>query len=220
MKNNVPLKEYAILTENVQSISKDNNDNTIVAEYDFGNITYSYNSLNYLKERLPEISPIPEDIPKHKLYDNTQIVKIQALELYEVLSNFDYRLLWVKGIDKLEYEKNKVNRAGQKHKCLVNKNQEVEQITVIKVANSNQLVYGESTTNVPFTKRMNNYFVLEETDEGFTKLKVEVYADFKLFGILMKPLLKKNFNKIISKNIQELITLIDSGFTTKKTIVE
>ena len=40
-------------------------------------------------------------------------VKTTAVELYEILSNFDYRLLWVKGIDDLEYEKNKVNRALQ-----------------------------------------------------------------------------------------------------------
>ena len=55
-----------------------------------------------------------------------------ALELYEVISNFDYRLLWTKGINKLEYDKNKVNRVGQKHKCLVNKNEEVEQTTVTR----------------------------------------------------------------------------------------
>jgi hypothetical protein len=34
----------------------------------------------------------------------------------------------------------------------------------------------------------------------------------------MNPLLKKNFDKIITENIEELITLIDSGFTTNKAI--
>ncbi len=217
LKNEVPIKEYAILTENVQSITKEDHKNMMVAEYDFGSITFSYNALDHLKEKLPEINPIPEDVPKHKLYGKTKIVKTELLDLYEIISNFDYRLLWVKGIDKLEYEKNKVNRLGQKHKCLVNNNQEVEQVTVTKKAKSNQLVYGESTINIPFTKRMNNYFVLEETEEGHTKLKIEVYADFKPFGIFMKPLLKKNFNKIISENFEVLIALIDSGFTTKET---
>ena len=212
LKNNVPLTEYAILTEPIKPISEED-DNTLVAEYDFGSISYSYNALNHLREKLPEINPIPDNIPKHKLYDKTEIVKIQPVELYEIISNFDYRLLWAKGIDKLEYEKNKVNRLGQKHKCLVNNNQEVEQVTVTKKAKRNQLVYGESTTNVPFTRRMNNYFVLEETEEGYTKLRIEVYADFKPFGIFMKPLLKKNFNAIISENIGILTSLIDSGFT-------
>ncbi|GAA3588516.1 DUF2652 domain-containing protein [Flavivirga amylovorans] len=213
LKNDVPLKEYAIFTESVRAV---NEANKLIADYDFGSITFTYNPLSHLKEKLPEIEPIPDDVPKHKLFDETQLIKLPALELYEVISNFDYRLLWTKGVDKLEYDKNKVNRAGQKHKCLVNKNEEVEQTTVKKKVSKNQLVYGESTTNVPFTKRMNNYFILEEIDGGYTKLRVEVFADFKPFGILMKWLMKKNIKKIIPENINELILLIDSGFSTKK----
>ncbi len=199
----------------MQPINKHNN--TLVAAYDFGNITFSYNVLSHLKEKLPEINLIPDNVPKHKLFDKIIEVKTPALNLYEVISNFDYRLLWVKGVDELEYEKSRVNRAGLKHKCLIN-NKEVEQKTITKTVDKNQLVYGESTTEMPFMKRMNNYFVIEETEAGYTKLQIEVYADFKPFGIFMKPLLKKNLNKIISKNIAELVSLIDSGFSTKKAI--
>lgn len=213
LKNDVPLDEYAIFTENIQPLIESNK---LVGEYDFGNITFTYNPLSHLKEKLPEISLIPNNVPKHKLFDGTEIVKLPALELYEIISNFDYRLLWTKGIDKLEYDKNKVNRAGLKHKCLVNKNQEVEQTTVTKSVEKNQLIYGESTTNVPFTKRMNNYFVLEETNEGFTELGIEVYADFKPLGIFIKPLIKNKIRKIISENIKELVLLVDSGFTAEK----
>ena len=219
LKNNVPLKEYAIITESVQPISKVDNNNTIVEEYDFGNITFSYKSLSHLKEKLPEINLIPDDVPKHKLLDELIEVKTNVLDLYEVISSFNYRLLWTSGIDKLEYEKNRVNRAGQKHKCLIN-NKEVEVTTVTKAVTKNQLIYGETTTQMPFMKRMNSYFVLEETQEGHTKLKIEAYADFKPFGIFMKPLLKKNFKKIILGNIKELTALIDAGLTTKKSIVE
>lgn len=213
LKNDVPLEEYAIFTENVQAV---NEENKLIAEYDFGTITFTYNPLAHLKEKLPEIEPIPDNVPKHKLFDETQLVKIPVLELYEVISNFDYRLLWTKGVNKLEYDKNKVNRAGLKHKCLINKNQEVEQTTITKTVNKNQLVYGESTTNVPFTRRMNSYFILEEIENGYTKLHIEIFADFKPFGIFMKPLIKKNIKKNISENIKELILLIDSGFSTKK----
>lgn len=132
--------------------------------------------------------------------------------MYEVISNFDYRLLWVKGVDKMEFEKNKVNRVGEKHKCLINKNSDVAQTTVSKTVKSNQLVYGESTTNVPFTKLMNNYFVLEETMDGSTRLNIQVYVDFKPFGIIMKPLIKKSIKKIMTEHIKELVLLIDSGF--------
>lgn len=211
LKNEVPIDEYAIFTDAVSPF-KDEPENSLTASYDFGNISFVYNPLNHLIERLPVIDPIPDDIPKHKLFDDTEVIKIPANDLYEVISNFDYRLLWVKGVDKMEYDKNKVNRIGEKHKCLINKNTNVLQTTVSKTVKSNQLVYGESTTNVPFTKRMNNYFILEETINGDTRLNIQVYADFRPFGIIMKPLIKKSIKKIITENIKELVLLIDSGF--------
>lgn len=213
LKNEVPLNEYVILTESLISKPLENNTNTLTATYDFGSITFTYESLKHLKEKLPEINPIPDDIPKHKLFDSTETIQTPILELYEVISNFDYRLLWVKGVDKLEYDKNKVNRSGLKHQCLINK-KEVKQTTVKKEVGKNQMVYGESTLDIPFTKRLNAYYVLEEIDNGFTKMNIEVFVDFNFFGIVMKPLMKKNFQKVISENIKELILLIDSGFTT------
>lgn len=210
LKNEVPISEYALFTEKVLSLE---GAKQITANYDFGSINYTYEGLGHLKEKLPEIELIPDNVPNHKLFDETEIIKIPINDLYEVISNFDYRLLWTKGIDKLEYEKNKVNRVGEKHRCLINKNDEVEQITVTKEVDKNQLVYGESTTVIPFTKKLNSYFILEQIEDGYTKLNIEIFADFKPFGILMKPLLKRNLKKAISQNMKELVLLIDSGFT-------
>ncbi len=211
LKNKVPIKEYALFTDNVVPIIEA--ENTFTDSYDFGDINYSYTELNHLKEQLPVINLIPDDIPKHKLFDDTEIIKIPMNDLYEVISNFDYRLLWTKGIDKLEYEKNRVNRVGEKHQCLINNNKEIDQVTVTKKVAKNQLVYGESTTEIPFTKKLNSYFILEETEEGFTKLNIEIFADFKPFGIVMKPLLQRNFKTAISENMKQLVLLIDSGFS-------
>ncbi len=211
LKNDVPIKEYALLTESVKPIDG-NSDEVLTSSYDFGDITFSYSALEHLKAKLPEIKAIPDNVPKHKLYDETEIINLPINDLYEVISNFDYRLLWTKGIDKLEYEKNKVNRVGEKHQCLLNDSNEVTQTTVTKNVKPQQLVYGESTTDVPFTKRFNSYFVLEEVEEGRTKLNIEAFADFKPFGILMKPLLKSKLSKNISESMKELVLLIDSGF--------
>ena len=73
LKNNVPLKEYTLFTENVMPI---NEADKLIAEYDFGNIAFSYNPLSQLKEKLPEIEPIPNDVPKHKLFDETLLTKL------------------------------------------------------------------------------------------------------------------------------------------------
>lgn len=215
LKNEIPIDEYALFTETVKTIDKTSKD-TITASYDFGDISFSYNELKPLKIRLPEVDPIPNDVPKHKLFDETEIIKLPINDLYEVISNFDYRLLWVKDVVKVEYEKNKVNRVGEKHKCLFNKNDDITQTTITKEVKKNQLVYGESTTNVPFTKRFNSYFVLEEIDNQSTKLNIEAFADFKPFGIIMKPLLKSKLKQNISESIKDLVLLIDSGFSLHK----
>ncbi len=216
LKNDVPIEEYALYTEAVKSISEDTKTTQISTTYDFGNITFSYAPLQQFKSEIPQIDPIPDNIPKHKLFDKTEIIKLPINDLYEVISNFDYRLLWINGVNRLEYEKNKVNRVGEKHKCILNKNEDVLQTTISKKVEKNQLVYGESTTNMPFSKRFNSYFILEDMGASATKLHIEVFADFKPFGILMKPFFKAKLAKNISKNIKDLVLLIDGGFSLEQ----
>lgn len=211
LKNEVPIVEYALYTETIQSVTEAS-EYKMTATYDFGTINYSYEPLKHLKENLSEISPIPDNVPKHNIYSTTEIIPLPILDLYEIISNFDYRLLWTTGIDKLEYEKNRINRMGDKHKCLIDK-KEIQPTTVTKKAKENQLVYGESTTEIPFTKKFNVYYILEPKSNTETTLRIEIFVDFKPFGILLKPLLKKNFKKAITENIKQLILLANSGFT-------
>jgi len=212
LKNEVPISEYALFTEDVDIETVQTAEQKLEANYDFGVINYAYESLSDFKKELPEISPIPENVPKHNIYSEEATINLPALELYEIISNFDYRLLWAKGIDKVEYEKNRVNRVGDKHKCLIDK-KTINPTTVTIKAEKNQLVYGESTTEVPFTKKLNIYYVLEAINDQKTRLRIEVFIDFKPFGILLKRLMKKNFKKVIPENIKELILLADSGFS-------
>ncbi|MEO1030793.1 MAG: DUF2652 domain-containing protein [Bacteroidota bacterium] len=210
LKNDIDIKEYALITKAV--FETEGQINTMTTIYDFGEITYSYIDLEPLKLQLPEASLIPDNVPKHKIYSTVELFNMPILDLYEVISNFDYRLLWVKGIDELEYEKNKVNRAGLKHRCIINKNKEVIQTTISKKVASNKLVYGESTDAIPFTKKLSVYYILEEKQDEKTEMAIEIFADLKPLGLLMRPLLKKNFKKVVSENFKALILLIDSGF--------
>ncbi len=215
LKNDIPEDEYALFTKAVNSEAQGDTSKELLASYDFGEIAYVYNPLAHLKIKLPQINFIPKDVPKQKLFDQTVRVNINISEFYEIISNFDYRLLWNAGIDELEYQKNKINRAGIKHKCLIN-NTSIEQTTVTREVEKNQLVYGESTTEIPFLKRMSAYFILEEINPNTTTLQVEVFADFKSLGFLFKPLIKKNLRKNIPQNIEALVMLINSGFKTKE----
>ena len=84
--------------------------------------------------------------------------------------------------------------------------------TTSKKVASNQLVYGETTKDVPLLKKLSIYYILEELEEGRTKLNIEVFADLKLLSFLIKPFIAKNLKKAIPENIKDLILLIDSEF--------
>lgn len=215
LKNEVPILEYALFTQDVDAETIANAEHTLEAHYDFGNITYAYEALANYKKEVPDIPLIPDNVPKHNLYSEEASINMPILELYEIISNFDYRLLWAQGIDKVEYEKNRVNRVGDKHKCLIDK-KAINPTTITKKSEKNQLVYGESTTEIPFTKKLNVYYVLTPENDQKTRLRIEVFVDFKPFGILLKRLMKKNFKKVVPKNIKELILLANSGFKTQE----
>lgn len=212
LKNEVPIDEYALFTESVISVNNQTQE-LLTATYDFGDISFTYEPLQSLKESLPEIPLIPDDVPKHKLVDIAEVINLPIDDLYEIISNFDYRLLWTVGVDGMEYDKNRMNRLEEKHKCLFNKQKDVNISTVTKEVKKNQLVYGESTADIPFTNRISSYYVLEEIATNRTKLRIESFADFKRLGILMKPLMKSKLNKSFSENLKALIELVESGFS-------
>lgn len=215
LKNDIPIDEYALFTEHVKPIT-DAKEKALKATYDFGDISFTYNPLNSLKSKLPEIPPIPNDVPKHTLFDHTEILKMPIDDLYEIISNFDYRLLWTMGVADMEYEKDRMNRLGEKHKCLFNKQDDVEITTVTKKVKKNQLVYGESTADIPFTKRVSTYFIFEQIDDNQTKLRIQSFADFKPFGIIMKPLMKSKLKQNFTESIKALVELVDAGFSFEK----
>ena len=209
LKNDIDIEEYALFTKNIK-IEREGLINSS-ATYDFGEMEYNYQNLEPYKQELRYVPPIPLDVPKHKLFSVSKMVDFPILDLYELVSNFDYRLLWLKGVNKLSYKKNLVNRNGIKHKCLLDKNKDISQITVSKKVEPNQYVYGESTSDAPFMKQLNIYYVLEETSEG-TSILAEAFADFKPLGALLKPLFSKKLKNNITEALNELILLLDSGF--------
>lgn len=213
LKNNVPYSEYVLFSENAKPISN-SDEKVIVEQYDFGEIKYTYQPLESLKKQIPYVPPIPDDVPKHFLYEIIENIKAPMPEVYEIISNFDYRLLWLKGIDKLEYDKNKVNKSGRKHKCIINKNLTVDQKTITKEVEENQLVYGESTNDMPMMNTFNVYFILGEDNNKDTILNIQVYADFKPLGRLLKPVITRKLLKNTKENMNDLVALIESDFVT------
>lgn len=203
LKNDVPIREYLLMTDPVspedgQALrgpegSTWEKGNTTYA--DFGEVNYSYLTLSELHKK---VSDPPRPAGGARI-ENPVIQEVlidsPLQDVFEIVTNFDYRLHWNKNVKTVDYEKDKVNRVGTKHVCVFD-NRTVEFETVKGQFGSSKIAYGEKLKDVPaFLKDMTLYYIMEDKD-GKTHLSAEWHYILK--GSILKimtPLLKRRFTQ-------------------------
>ena len=212
LKNNVDDDEYALFSEmltdawNLPVVKW--NDEWVVdsgaSEYgDVGQIEYDVVMLAPLRENLPELPPVaPLTRTQHPLVEQTKIQR-PVDDVYNIISNLDLRHLWNEGVDDFLYDKDRVNRIGTKHYCVIN-NRQLELETVGDTTNENRQVYGEISPHFPLMKKITNYFILEP-DQEETQITAEIHLEpIPFVGWLVKPLAKRLLKKGLAKTIQNI----------------
>ena len=177
--------------------------------HDMGRVSYSYAELTPFRELFDTPKPLPPP-PKSRnpLIKNIAIEKLVE-EVYATLIELDLRLLWNDGLDKLEYEKERVNRAGTRHTCLFPVGQ-AEFISVMASFEEGSLVYGEELLDPPFGRQLFLYYILTPKGDS-TELRVEVHYFPKPFiGWIMAPFLKFKFAKQLNITLSALKSLSES----------
>jgi hypothetical protein len=91
--------------------------------------------------------------------------------VFAMVYDFEKRLLWYQGVDQLVFEKDRVNRVGSTHQCLIGKHQ-LEFETVTGEFGPNTKVYGEWATQIPLAREVVFYYILSEAGAG-TRLRFE-----------------------------------------------
>ena len=201
LKNSVTEKEYLLITDTLASNDKDMIQNLEILKgsthYDgLGEVSYSYINLDIFKKELLEASPVTKlkKISNPLKYDG--YIDRDINDVFEILTNLDIRLTWLEGIDKLRYKKNRVNRIGTKHTCVIN-GKDIEFETVSNDFGKNRLVYGERVVAIPIVKEFIIYNIMEEENDG-TRIFFEVhYKPLPFIGWLFLPIFKKTFRKNI-----------------------
>lgn len=217
MKNNVPIDDYALISHDVFS-SWDVSNETVLDEElasvkdsytysDAGKVDFIYMSLGPLKSYIAD----PPEIFFEEKVDNPLVIEdlidSPRQEVFELISNFDYRLLYNRELDHLEYEKGKMNRLGSKHSCILN-GQFVEFETVDADFGEGKWVYGEKTVAVPFMKEASNYFILEEKGNK-TQLRLESHLKPKnILGKILLPFFKSKLRKNLANIFVDLKSVI------------
>ncbi len=214
LKNNIPTKEYLLLTDSfsIQNQQDNNGDGTTWLNYErgdityenIGEITYNYAVLSPLHQWVKKPAP-PKLAEKVKNPISEQVfINLPVEAVFEKVSNFNYRLEWNQGVDKLEYEKERVNRIGTKHRCVIGKNQILNFETTTNSFGEGKMVYGEKILDLPIAKEGAFYYILKKEKEG-TLVTAEVHIHPKpIIGWLILPILKRKFKKNLSVLLKKL----------------
>jgi len=170
---------------------------------ELGDVNFKYLPLKALKKHVQKVDPIqtiPQDL-NPTIFEG--MIEKPIKDVFEILSNLDYRQLWNNGIKKLIYDKNRVNRAGTKHICVFS-GSKVEIETLKNEVGNGKLVYGERLIDAPIVKDISFYWILENV-ENSTKVRIEVFIHPSSFlEKMLIPFIRMNTKMISRKSFNSL----------------
>ncbi len=215
LKNNVPVNEYILFTNDAFNLYKDQLDETWLkksSSFDFGNINYFYKNLESLiKLNQGQIDDtqnenLEEAIPALKL-EHTFDANIQAI--YTYVSELKYRHLWDKEVKRMDFDSNKVNRVGTQHNCVLKFGNLNFETTSSK--STDTLMYGEKTQDMMFTKNYSYVIKLDEIDNNRTTVDLSIFLEFTTLGTFMKSNILRVITKIWENKLNNLHKLSLNG---------
>ncbi len=212
LKNNVPVNEYILFTNNAFKFYENQLDKTWITKsssFDFGEINYFYKNL----ENLSEISHTQIDST-----DNENITPVFTLEhtfdtniqtIYTYVSELKYRHLWDKEVKRMDFDSQKVNRVGTQHNCVLKFGSVNFETTSSRSPNA--LIYGEKTKDMMFTKNYSYVIKLNEIDNMRTTVELNIFLEFTTLGTFLKSYILRAITKTWENKLNNLRKLSYQG---------
>ena len=209
LKNTIEENEYILIAGNDSAVELEGYSFSTSAEtYEaIGAVDYQYTSIAQWKSEVAEFSRksgLKDEVLVHK--EQFEIA-VEPHRLLEYILDFRNREEWTVGIRQIEYNENEINRVGANHKCIVGDNHlDVE--TIVKPVESDQLIYGEQSRNIPLVKNIATFFIISPK-EGGSILEFEVYKSdvkypAKLLHLIWLWKFKSGINKLL-KSLKEKV---------------
>lgn len=216
LKNDVPEREYLLMTES--SFSEDGDPATpdwstlcsgSADVDDVGVFPYRWIPLTPLLEFIPEPPPPPTFQRMANPFSMSTLIERDPDELFELVSNFDLRGLWNHGVDRLEYEADRVNRIGTEHRCVIG-DRLIDFETVTNDFGEGRKAYGEHLPNNPIVREHVNYFIVEPEGER-ARLTIEVHYTPRAFPLsLLSPLMRRQAKKFVPPLLDQIKSAAES----------
>jgi len=208
LKNKVPINEYILITNDTFDLYKNEIDKTWIEtseNNDFGNFNYYYKNLESIQKSIQIENESAKVENKDQISPSISIEKIldyNVQDIFTYISDLKYRHLWDKEVKRLDYDVNKVNRVGTKHNCVLN----LGNLNFETIAHqaSDDLVYGESTKDMKFTKDFSYLIKLHKIDKNKTKVEVQLFIALTTIGSYMKSSIYKMLTKMWQKKLSQL----------------
>ena len=213
LKNNIDSQEYALITDAYKGITEEIITSILESpeiefssvdfgEADVGNIEFKFSDLHQLRKYIHE----PKTLSGGFMTDNPVVIKTniqkEPMELFEVMINFDHRLRWSKGLDKLEYNTREMNKAGSKHICVIS-NKEIHVDTIKPDFGPNTWAFGERS-EAPLVREVYLYYIITPSGNS-SDLRIEVHPNpISMIGKLMLPFFKWKIGAVMKDAAREL----------------
>jgi len=204
LKNDIPSSEYVLFTDDLIKATEKNG-----LDRSWKSLQTSYDNLDPVKYYYQEISAMKDELPKlpeivvDKMDLNYRIrlketINREVLDVYELITNFNLRMLWNKSANKIEYDETEINQVNSKHTCVID-NKDINFSTITQPMEEGKWVYGEQTSDVPFMSRVNTYFILAP-EGNKTSLLIDIYFNPSNFvGKIFFQIFKKKFRATYSE---------------------
>jgi len=215
MKNSVDSSNYCLLSQSLmQEIALSENYQSKLFNFQLGKDTYDEREVNYAFSLIDQSNLKLKPFTQAKKYTFEKPFKIHIQRefpvagstLFEYLSNYRHRANWVKGVDQIFFDEDKVTRVGTEHKCVI-KGSDLDFVAITKEGKPGQVVYGELTTSPAPIDELYQFFTITPKTSNFCLVDIEVYWKVKspFKKLLMATLGKLGFKKNANKSMDELL---------------
>ncbi len=208
LKNQVPVNEYILLTNEAYDLYKNQVDKTWIKTNENQtpeSLEYFYKNLGNIKNDI-QIANVKEG--DENIENSTPSITIEKYfdenvqNIFRYVSELKYRHLWDREVKKIEFDENRVNRIGTQHNCVLN----IGSLHFKTIANdaTDDLVYGESTKDMMFAKNFSYIIKLHKTAENKTKVEVNLFLELNTLGTFMKSNILKMIKKMWVNKLDQL----------------
>lgn len=208
LKNQVPVNEYILFTNDTYELYKNQVDETWVKSsesHDAEHPDYFYKNLENIQNNVQianekeNVEVFDKSIPSITLI---KIVDDNVQNIFTYVSELKYRHLWDREVKRIEFDENKVNRVGTQHNCVLNLGN--LNFETIALENTEDMIYGESTKDMMFAKNFSYFIKLQKIEENKTKVEVNLFLELNTIGTFMKSNIFKMVKKMWNNKLDQL----------------